>query len=258
MRLTVAILLMLVSTAQARPMFGLWQPSAPIDTNLVAWHEFDADFDVSGIIYDSTSYSNNAVQATANKQPVWTNSNALVFDGVDDWYSVPESASTKFTDGFTAHFVIEGWNTTSETIMGRYADGLGLRDFIVRKTSGALQMKIYTGSIANSIGKQTGYIQSILGSGVHVITYKWDGGLTPDSLTFYTNGVVTPADTPVTVGTFTGLVNQALSTTIGALQQTVGGQEWEGTIYEARIYNKNQATNDIKSIGNTLLRKYRP
>ena len=87
---------------------GYWILSgvSAVDTNLLMWHKFDADFDVANTIYDSTANDHDGVQANSNMQPVWTN-DYFVFDHTDDKINL--ATNDDFIGSMLTDFSVTAW-----------------------------------------------------------------------------------------------------------------------------------------------------
>ncbi len=73
---------------------------AVVDTNLLMWLEYGADFDGSGLLLDSTANANNGIQTNSNFQASWT-TNILDFDPADDYFLIDTNLPFTLGDGRT-------------------------------------------------------------------------------------------------------------------------------------------------------------
>src|SRR5262249_16916114 len=199
--------------------------------DLVAYWKFD---EISGT--SASDSSGNGNKGTLVNGPLWTAGrvgNALLFDGINDHVTVPDSNSLDLSSSFT----LSAWVNPAST----FTD---FRSILVKNYSYYLYASVtgYCGD-GNPLGGFSGATtQTVcepsplpINTWTHLaVTYNGS------ALTFYQDGVA------VTTSTVSG----SLSPTTGTLQ--IGGSQFgeyfQGLIDEVRIYNRALNDTEIQAI----------
>lgn len=228
---------------------------ADTTTGLVGWWRYN-----DGAGYSAVDSSGNSNTGTLNNfaNPFistsgWTTAGklggALVFDGVDDYVSVPTSTSLQFSGQFSIAIWINttGLNTTGQAVFianeNYQHSGIALID------NGQYTPQIIfrvgpsgsnCGSGSNGGTACTAFARSLVNDG------KWHqimGVRSGTQMLLYLDGVVQSTGT---LGTFTQNTQQY---TIGILTGSSGG----GKLDDVRIYNRALSAGDVLQLYNTSI-----
>ncbi len=175
----------------------------------------------------------------------------LKFDGSNDYVNVSDSSSFNLINGFT----LVAWVNASQL-----ADNGGI---IVKGTgsaastlfqletmaNGRVFIYVYDNTQATWIGRQTSASAISTNAWYHIVA-TWDGTTGSTGLDIFVNGVVKDAG-DANSGAISSVTGNTNPVTIGA--RTSGTYPFNGTIDDARIYNRVLTTDEIKSIVNATL-----
>ena len=215
--------------------------ACPIGTGLIAYYSLDNQADVgnddSGNGNDGT---NNGATFVSCSQP---GQGALSFDGINDFVSVPDGAYTSGMSSFSVGF----WGYFPSVVSGKVIISKGDATLtklfrIITITSNRVQLQIADGT-------NTFFLSSALeginaGQWNHIVaTYD---GQTRNAI-FYINGGVSTSAILGSEG-FTPNIANTDPITIGAL--STGGNAWNGSLDEVKIYNKVLSQAEVQALYN--------
>ncbi|MGR9108006.1 MAG: LamG-like jellyroll fold domain-containing protein [Gammaproteobacteria bacterium] len=205
---------------------------------LVAAYGFDEDS--GAIVFDASGQDNHGAIQEAVRNPNGHYGNALAFDGVNDWVTVPDSASLDLSTGLS----LEAWVYPRSLTNGG-------KSLIVKETSGGAAYSLYANYTRyNSIGSSNFPFSSFYNGVYQVIAApdqlpvnQWthvastyDG----QNQRFYVNGV------EVANRSENGLIDvSGGNLRIGG--NSVWGEFFDGYIDEVRIYNRALTETEVNA-----------
>jgi Concanavalin A-like lectin/glucanases superfamily/Fibronectin type III domain len=203
---------------------------------LVAAYKFDEGSGTT--VTDASGLGNHGTISGATRTTSGRYGRALVFDGVNDWVTIPDASSLDLTTGMT----LEAWvyPTTTPT---------GWRAVLVKEGSNSAPYYLYANSDAGppAAGGLIGGAYHDVYGGTRLVANTWAHlAATYDGTTerLYVNGV------QVASRAQTG----AIGTSTGALRlggNSVWGEYFKGRIDEVRVYNRGLTAGEIQTDMNT-------
>lgn len=182
--------------------------------------------------------------------PPFSNVNSFSFDGVDDYFLVPDTSGLSFGNGTTdSPFSISAWvkigQTTAQGIVTKYGSSSSTREYLFYTTGGKLRLLFIDASNgANNFA--TGTTTLSTNTWYHVAcTYDGRGGSTAyNGMTLYINGV---AESVTTIGgSYSAMSNTTAMVQIGKYSTN----ELLGNVDEVAIFNSELSQSDITAIYN--------
>ena len=205
-----------LSLSSIRPQ-GVWSPDD--ETSLEAWYQNAVGITLNGSDVsqwaDSSSNSNNMVQATATEQPAYS-AGVLTFDK-NDTNNLQTSGQVTLTGAFTLGFRANP-SSTNVVIL---ADNTSSNEFIKYSTSSRIVIKI--AGTSKNLNLDSGTF------GDDYIVIARDGS---NVITLYQNGTAQS-------GTVT-LAGTSLIDAIGV--RTTDLNPYDGTVEEVQMYSASNAT----------------
>jgi hypothetical protein len=182
--------------------------------------------------------------------PSFSNVNSFSFDGVDDYFLVPNTSGLSFGNGTTdSPFSISAWvkigQTTAQGIVTKYGSSSSTREYLFYTTGGKLRLLFIDASNgANNFA--TGTTTLSTNTWYHVAcTYDGRGGSTAyNGMTLYINGVAESVTT--SGGSYTAMSNTSQSVEIGKYSTN----ELLGNVDETAIFTTELSQSDITAIYN--------
>ena len=223
-------------------VIGLVLFSANAFAALIAYYPFD-----DGSANDNSGNGNNGVKY--GPTPVAGKvGNALNFDGVNDYISIPNSASMRSIDGSSAEYTIEFWIKTTQHGTALWSEKGIFDRRAVSSVSGknhwvqhiyldqndAIGSYIYDNSVAKTLADNS----AISDGNWHYIVVTRKG---TQFLKIYVDGVLHKTDSTTSNPTTTEM------TTIGVRRKNTGSFDgwFMGAIDEFKIYNNAQTDQQI-------------
>ena len=180
--------------------------------------------------------------------PPFSNLNSFSFDGVDDYFMVPDTSGLSFGNGTTdSPFSISAWvkigQTTAQGIVTKYGSSSSTREYTFYTTGGRLRLLLW-GNGTNNFA--TGTTTFATDTWYHVAcTYDGRGGSTAyNGITLYINGVAESVTT--SGGSYTAMSNTSQRVEIGKHLTN----ELFGNLDETAIYTTELSSSDITAIYN--------
>ncbi len=180
--------------------------------------------------------------------PSFSNVNSFSFDGVDDYFIVPDTSGLSFGNGTTdSPFSISAWvkigQTTAQGIVTKYGSSSRTREYTFYTTGGKLRLLLW-GNGTNNFA--TGTTTFTTDTWYHVAcTYDGRGGSTAyNGITLYINGVAESVTT--SGGSYTAMSNTSQPLYIGKENAKL----IDGNIDETAIFTTELSASDISAIYN--------
>jgi hypothetical protein len=179
--------------------------------------------------------------------PPFSNVNSFSFDGIDDYFIVPDTSGLSFGNGTTdSPFSISAWIKPLDNVRFRIAFkfGTSLREYYFQTTgSGALQVQLNSSQFVY-IGRngQTTISENVWS---HVL-FTYDGSGNKNNINIYLNGVLDNGSA-ISSGTYTAMSNTTQPLEIGRYN---GGGYANGLIDETAIFTTELSQSDISAIYN--------
>ena len=182
--------------------------------------------------------------------PSFSNVNSFSFDGVDDYFLVPDTSGLSFGNGSTdSPFSISAWikigQTTAQGIVTKYGSSSSAREYLFYTTGGKLRLLFIDASNgANNFA--TGTTNLSTNTWYHVAcTYDGRGGSTAyNGMTLYINGVAESVTT--SGGSYTAMSNTSQRVEIGKYSTN----ELFGNLDETAIFTTELSASDVLAIYN--------
>jgi hypothetical protein len=198
---------------------------------------------------DTTAGCQTSGWTLANKR--W-GAGALMFDGTDDYVSIPDIDALSFGNGTTdTSFSIETW--VNPTTLA----GTGAGNWIVNKRGGSTkeeyQIDFWEGKFGMALfsqGSNTNYFSVttnssfIAGQWYHLVA-TYDGSRSPSGIKIYANGVLQGTTSSIT-GSYVAMSNTTQDVVIGKAGWS-SGQYFKGIIDSTRIYSRALTPSEILS-----------
>ena len=193
----------------------------------------------------STTIGGIAGNTPGGGTPPFSNVNSFSFDGVDDYFLVPDTSGLSFGNGTTdSPFSISAW--IKPTSSGRFPFvfkwGTSAREYYFQIAGGgALQVSLNSSQFVY-IGRngQTTISQNVWS---HVVC-TYDGSGNKNNINIYLNGVLDNS-TAISSGTYTAMRNTTQPFEIG---RYYGGNYADGLIDETAVFNSELSQSDVTSI----------
>ena len=189
-----------------------------------------------------------SILSLGSSTPPFSNVNSFSFDGVDDYFIVPDTSGLSFGNGTTdSPFSISAWvkigQTTAQGIVTKYGSSSRTREYTFYTTGGKLRLLLW-GNGTNNFA--TGTTTFTTDTWYHVAcTYDGRGGSTAyNGITLYINGVAESVTT--SGGSYTAMSNTSQPLYIGKENAKL----IDGNIDETAIFTTELSASDISAIYN--------
>lgn len=173
----------------------------------------------------------------------WSNRWGFYFDGVNDYIEVPDSDNLSLIDGSNdAACSFEAWiypQSITNFMICSKTQGSSNREYMLRLSSGRVQLLLYDGSFSNYL--QLIQTASLSADTWHHIIVTYDGSEVHTGLNLYINGA-SEAATTSSGGTYNGQNNTTGPLNIG--RWTIGGHA-TGLIDEFVIHSKELSSAEV-------------
>ncbi|MCD6522786.1 MAG: LamG domain-containing protein [Candidatus Diapherotrites archaeon] len=225
-------------------------PYAEKDTNLTSYWRFEDNANDETGLGDGTVYGATSIDGWLDR--------AFLFDGSDDYISIPDKDEYTFTDGtdgndipFTVVFWANSsdWSNTGGGLIGIYDVPNSNFEWLVwdAKKYSCLGFGLYSDSTSNRIGRYSdGYPAN---NEWTMIAVTYDGSKSKTGMHIYFNGTNVDGSTSYTSGTYTGMKNTGKNPEIGRYRGS-STQYFNGTIDEIKIYRRELSQAEIQELYN--------
>ena len=185
----------------------------------------------------------NATTTDLSLPADWSNRWGFYFDGVNDYIEVPDSDNLSLIDGSNdAACSFEAWiypQSITNFMICSKTQGSSNREYMLRLSSGRVQLLLYDGSFSNYL--QLIQTASLSADTWHHIIVTYDGSEVHTGLALYIDGASEAATTSLS-GTYNGQNNTTGPLEIG--RWTIGGHA-TGLIDEFIIHSKELSSAEV-------------
>ncbi|MHA1952325.1 MAG: LamG-like jellyroll fold domain-containing protein [Candidatus Heimdallarchaeaceae archaeon] len=168
------------------------------------------------------------------------------FLGTNEYVEVPDHADFSFTDGSDNDepFSVSAWiNTDDTTVVPFVSKYLDPYEWEFRVSiSSTLELVLYDDSASQWVSRRASTV--ISSATWYHCCATYDGSNSPDGIKLYLNGVRDDTTSYYSGGTYVGMENTSTPFAIGRYDTIYAN----GRYFDARVYNKELAQSEIKSI----------